>query len=266
MEQKQSTTELEISLPMLIGIIITIGALIYAAVYFFGPKQDTDKKQPETIEESLAAVKDVSLTDIELVGDENAKYVFLTISDFECPLCRNFELGSASAPSTADQIKKAYVDTGLIRTGFVPYIIRPEHKPAALNENIGYFCARDQGKGMLFARAIFSNSKTNGYGIDAKGSERTAMIDLAVTSGLNQQEFTDCYDKRDIVRSDAISQKVNTQIRVPWIAEKGEWFGTPTLVICKINENNAQLCDGKAFVGAYPFEDIKSAIDAFIAD
>jgi hypothetical protein len=266
MEQKQPTTELEISLPLLIGIIITIAALIYGAVYLFGPKQNSDKKQPGTIEESLAAVKDVSLTDIELVGDENTKYVFLTISDFECPLCGSFELGTTSKISTAEQIKKAYVDTGVIRAGFVPYIIRPEHKPAALNENIGFFCAREQGKGMLFAKAIFSNTKTNGFGIDAKGSERPAMISLAVTTGLNEQEFTECYDKRDIVRPDAIAQKVNTQIREPWIAEKGEWFGTPTLVICKINEKNPQLCDGKAFVGAYPFEDIKSAIDEFIAD
>jgi hypothetical protein len=265
--KSQEVTELEISLPMLLVIIIGIGILIYGAIYFFGPKTAIttgDKKQPETITESLADVTNVSLEDAEVVGDPKAKHIFAVMSDFECPACQFYENGTTGIESVSSQIKKQYVDTGIIRTAFLPYVLVPSHKPAATSEVVGFFCAKDQGKASAYNAEIFKNTLTNGLGIDGKGTERKAMLALIKNIGLDEQKFTECYDKRDIVKMDTIEQRINAQVRNPWTEQKGDWFGTPAFVICTVNQESPLSCSGKAFVGVFSFEDTKIALDTYL--
>jgi protein-disulfide isomerase len=262
-------TELEISLPMLLVILVALAVVIYGAFYFFGGKKNgtnTVKTQPETITESLADVSNISLEGAEFFGNEKAKYVFLVLSDFECPACQYYEMGTGEAGnvSIAAQIKKQYIDSGVVRGAFLPYILVPSHKPAATNETLAYFCAVDQGKGDVFRHQIFSKTFTNGLGINGKGSEKNDLISAAKTVGLDEKLFTDCYDKRDLNRINIIDERLDKEVKNPWIEQKGDYFGTPSFAICKVNQENSLSCSGKVFVGAYPFNDMKNALDSFL--
>jgi hypothetical protein len=265
--KSQEVTELEISLPMLLLIIAGIGVMIYGAIYFFAPKSPATsgaKKPPQTITESLADVTNVSLEDAVVEGDSKAKYIFAVMSDYECPACQFYEIGTTGIESVSSQIKKRYVDTGIIRTAFLPYVLIPSHKPAATSEVLGFFCAKDQGKATQYNTEVFKNSQNNGLGIDGKGTERKSMLALANRIGLDEQKFTECYDKRDIVKMDTVEQRINAQVRNPWVEQKGEYFGTPAFVICTVNQESPLSCSGKAFVGVFSFEDTKNALDTYL--
>jgi hypothetical protein len=125
-------------------------------------------------------------------------------------------------------------------------------------------CAKEQGKGLDYAAAVFRATSGNGIGIDGKGAERKSIISLAKSVGVDETAFTSCYDVRDIVKLDTISERITKEVKNVWVDQKGDFFGTPAFLICKVNQESNLSCSGKAFVGAFPFEDMQKALDTFL--
>jgi len=265
-KKSQEQVELEVSLPMLIVLVLAVGVVLYTGYsYFF--KKDLDngtKIPPATLREAQADVT-LSLDYIQIKGDQKAKYAFIEFSDFECPFCQQFTVGVGDGkPSTYAQIKKSYIDSGVMKFGFAPYTPLASHKPAATNDVLGYYCAVAQGKGFEYHEKMFAKTLGNGLGLDGKGSERASIIAFAKDLGLNEQTFTSCFDARDIVAIDRVQEKINKEIRAPWVDKFGDNFGTPAFAVCKISVDNPATCVGKAYVGAWPYADMKEVLDIFL--
>jgi protein-disulfide isomerase len=267
-KQSLESVELELSLPMLILILAAVGVLIYGAFTFFGKKKDgatVVKQPPATLEAGLVDVT-VSLDYLTIKENKNAKYLFVEFSDFECPYCKTFSVGAGDGkPSTLAQLEKRYFATGIMKYAWAPYIAVAQHKPASTNETLGFYCAAAQGKAFEFHDKVFSLTTANGLGIDNKTAERSAVIALAKTVGLNEATFAACYDKREIVAIDKIQEKVDKEIKTPWGDKFGaENFGTPAFAVCKLSADNPTTCVGKAYVGAWPYADMEKVIDSYL--
>lgn len=272
--KNDDSVEIELNVPVIILFVLVAIGLVWGVVSLVksgGKIGGTTFILPDTLIETTADVT-VSLDDASIEGNENAEYVFVEFSDFECPYCRIFSTGidprySTRQISTLSQIEKEYVETGKMKYAFFPYTLLPSHQPAANNQTVGYFCAKEQGKGLEFAQQVYENTKMNGLGIDGKGVEKSAILALATSLGLNEQDFTTCYDKKDITKIDTIKERINAEIRKPWTALfKEENFGTPAFAVCKISAENPKQCVGKAFVGAWPYADMKEVIATVLGE
>lgn len=268
-KRPQESSELEISLPMLVLLVSAVALLIYGAVLFFGKKNDsnvTPKTPPDSLAEGQIDVT-LSLDYVTAVkSTPKAQYMFVEISDFECPYCKTFSVGAGDGkPSSFSQISARYIDSGIMNFGFVPYTAVPQHKPAVTNEVVGFYCASAQNKAAEYHEYVFSMTSANGLGIDKKGAERSAILDVAKKIGMNEAEFATCYDKRDIVAIDRVQEKINNDVKTPWSDKYGaNYFGTPAFAVCKISADNPTTCVGKAYVGAWPYADMKNVLDIFL--
>lgn len=267
--------ELEISLPALILIVVGLIALIVGGIYWF-KRADTNTDNgvsplPNVLSESLVPAT-ITLDNALVKGNSDAQYVFAEYSDFECPYCKMFATGWDPQTNsynknnaTYDRLNETYVKTGKMRYAYVPYIGVEAHKPAATNEVLGYHCAVAQNKGFEYTEAVFGKTFANGAGIDKKGAQKESIIAIASELSLDVDAFTQCYDKRDIVSIDKNQQKVETEVRSPWVAKYGlKNFGTPFFVLCKVSSEDSNKCVGNVFVGAWPFEDMKKEVDKFM--
>lgn len=267
--KSKESVELEISLPMLLVFIVAIGILVYGAFTFFNKRSGGDsivKQPPTTLENGLVDVT-VGLDYLTILKDnKDAKYLFVELSDYECPYCKGFTVGfEGETESSFSQIKKRYIDSGIMKHAFAPYVVVPQHKPAATNETLGFYCAAAQGKASEYHEKIFQLTSTNGLGIDKKSAERSAIINVAKDLGLNEGDFTSCYDKRDIVAIDRIGERLDIDVKTPWGDKFGSQnFGTPAFAVCKISADNPTTCVGKAYVGAWPYADMKKVIDTYL--
>ncbi|MCC7304470.1 thioredoxin domain-containing protein [bacterium] len=267
--KSNESVELEISLPMLLVFIVAIGVLAYGLFSFFGNKDNSNtisKKPPTVLVDGMVDVT-LSTEYLTILEDsKNAKYAFVEFSDYECPYCKGFTVGfDGETVSSYAEIKKRYVDSKVMKHMFAPYIAVPSHKPAATNETLGFYCAAAQGKAREYHEKAFQKTTGNGLGIDKKGAERGAILNLAKEIGVNEAEFAACYDKRDIVAIDRIQEKIEKDVKTPWGDKFGSQnFGTPAFAVCKISADNPTTCVGKAYVGAWPYADMKGVLDTFL--
>lgn len=273
-QKNEESVEIELNVPVIILFALVAIGLIWGIATLVrngGNIAGTKFQLPDTLIETTADVT-VTLDDAVIEGSDSAEYVFIEFSDFECPFCRIFSTGidpryTTRQVSTLSQIEKDYVDTGKMKYAFFPYALVPSHQPAANNEAVGYFCAKDMGKGLEFAQQIYEKTQMNGLGIDGKGAEKAAIVSVATSLGLNEAEFTSCFDKKDIKRIDTIKERINAEIRKPWTALfREENFGTPAFAVCKISAENPKQCVGKAFVGAWPYADMKEVIESVLGE
>ncbi len=158
-------------------------------------------------------------------GNKNAKVVLIEFSDFECPFC------SRVVP-TMDQIEKTYGDKVAIYFRNFPL---PFHSSAQKAAEAGQ-CANEQGKFWEMHDEMFANQ-------DALSVDN--LKSYAKGLGLDTTKFNDCLD------SGKMAQVVQNDLNAGRAAGVS---GTPTTFV-----------NGKAIVGAYPFEAFQQAIDAELA-
>lgn|GEM_PF-1611002 len=257
--EKSDEMVIEINPSLIIGIII--GVVLLIGVVFIFTRPGTIKA-PETFEESLVDVT-VSMADGYTKGLDEAKIKIIEYSDYECPYCKYF--ATAINPQTSQttgiaivkQIESEFVDTKKIQYIYKPYSAVPSHSPAFVNEAVGAQCAAGQNKFWEFHEATFTSTRTNGLGIDGKGSDEGALANIAELVGINRQSFIDCYKKRDMSIINKTNDSVNSSIK-PAFDKTGQTIGTPLFVICVANENNQ--CVGKAFTGALPIDNFRQVI------
>jgi len=175
------------------------------------------------------AVPAVSKDD-HIRGDENAPVTIIEYSDFECPFCSQFH-------PTMLEVMKNY--DGKVKWIFrhFPLSFHPSAQPAANASE----CAAEQGKFWEFADQLFANQ-------DSLGDEFYKKV--AGDLKLNMNQFNTC------LTSGKYKDKVATQAQDGASAGVS---GTPGSFVIGKNGSATPIR------GALPYESIKSAIDAALA-
>ena len=165
-------------------------------------------------------------------GPEDAQYVLVEYSDFECPFCGSF------AP-TLEQLKTEYPDMGFVYRHF-PLSFHALAQPTAEASE----CVADLGGNDAFWQfhddvfAAMPNVTVEGLG------------DFAAGAGVNQAAFQTCLD------AGTFTEKVQAQF------SEGQTAGvaaTPTSVIYDTETGETALVEG-----ALPFDQVKGIIDGFV--
>lgn len=167
-------------------------------------------------------------------GDKNAPVTIIEYSDYECPYCQRFH-------PTMQQVMEQY-------KGKVKWVYR--HYPLSFHANAqkeaeAAECITELGGNNAFwayTDAIFERSSVGGTGFPLQG-----LGPLAKELGVNQTKFQQCLD------SGKYATKVQEQMAG---GQQAGISGTPgSIVLAK--DGSAKLISG-----AYPFEEVKSYIDA----
>jgi len=172
--------------------------------------------------------KNIEMMDDDAVlGDPNAPITIIEFSDFECPYC-----GRAANDAVA-KIKTNYVKSGKVKIVFRDFPLgfhQYAEKAAEAAE-----CAGDQGKYWEMHDKLFSNQGALSVS-DLKGYAKSLGLDTAT--------FDSCLDSgknaAEIAKDMADGQKYGVS-------------GTPAFFI-----------NGNSIVGAQPYENFKSIIDAIL--
>lgn len=167
------------------------------------------------------------------MGKNDAKITIVEFSDLQCLFCRRFW------SDTLPQLKKEYIDKGLVKLVYRHYPLPATLHPAARDLSEASECANDQGKFWEFHDESFKQQAAKGEGTIAITTED--ITSYASTIGLDIATFNDCFsNKKNTKKIDtdmADGQKVNVS-------------STPTFFI-----------NGQIVVGALPFASFKTILD-----
>jgi len=218
---------------LFIPISIIIAAVIISGTIFYTDSKTKTANIKEAIQPGGGSgeIVKVSEDDDAFLGPKNADVVAVEFSDFQCPFCRKFWKDSFP------QLKKDFIDTKKIKFVYrdFPLTFHPSAMPAAQAAE----CAKEQNKFWQFHDKIFEEQDKKG-----EGTIQFTVDDIkkwAAEIGVDSGKFNTCLDsgkyKEEVEKdyNDGVSYNVS---------------GTPTLFI-----------NGKALVGAQPYEVFKSEIE-----
>ena len=205
--------------------IVIIGGLIYWM-------QQTRMVQATANFQAPSILKTPAITDGKTWGPADAPVVIQEFSDFQCPYCGQFAIG------TSQQIIEKYGDTGQVRFEFNHYaFLGPECIRAAEAAE----CANEQNTFWDYHDTLFLNQ--NG---ENRGTFNDAILkSFAALIGLDEQAFNTCLD----------SDKYQDEIEASFA--NGVELGvksTPSFII-----------NGELVAGALPFAEFERVIDAALA-
>lgn len=174
------------------------------------------------------------------LGSDEAPIVIVEYSDFQCPFCRSWFNDAKS------QLDKEYIETGKVQLIYKDFPL--SFHPMAQTYAEAARCAGDQGKFWEFHDKIFEEQSKFG-----QGTVSNITIDdvkqWALDFGLNTTEFNSCLD------TGKYSATVQSNFSDGSTAGVG---GTPSFVIGKRGGT------GQLLVGAQPYANFKTAIDALL--
>ena len=229
---KNSDLEPKTQGPVSIPVAILIAGALIAGAVFYTNKSPTN--QQGTIGGQTGGKVEVSADDDAFLGPENAKVTIVEFSDYQCPFCRSFWR------ETLNQIKKEYIDSGKsVKFVYRDFPLSQIH-PMAQKYAEAAECARDQGKFWQMHDKIFQEQDKLGQGTISSYTVND-IKNWAANLGLKGSEFNQCLD------SGKYAEEVKKDFDDGAAAGVG---GTPTFFI-----------NGKATVGAQPFESLKAIID-----
>lgn len=170
-------------------------------------------------------------------GDRNARVLLIEYSDLECPFCKSFH-------PTAQKITDTY-------KGQVAWVFR--HFPLSFHANAqkeaeATECANDLAGNDGFWKyvdALFERTTSNGTGFALD-----KLVPLAKEIGLDENSFKNCLD------SGKYTKHVQEDITA---AGKAGVTGTPGNILLDTKTGKTKLIPG-----ALPFDQFKTAIDAFL--
>lgn len=181
---------------------------------------------PAEEETALGEEEAAKLAEVGLVrGNPEASVTIVEFSDFQCPFC-------ARVQATLDQIFDTYGDEVKLVYRHFPL---PFHENAE-NAALASMCANEQGKFWEYHDQLFENQ------------EKMTLANLkkwAADLGLNTDKFDSCLDNQTY--KDQVDKDVKD-------GQAAGVSGTPTFFI-----------NGQRLVGAQPFENFKTIIDAELA-
>ncbi|NJN66702.1 MAG: thioredoxin domain-containing protein [Chloroflexaceae bacterium] len=162
-------------------------------------------------------------------GDPNAPITIIEFSDFQCPFCSRF------SAETAPKIQAQYVETGLVRMGYLHAAYQGEGSFLAAEASE---CAADQNAFWDYHDRLVHRLAVEGK----RDFTSETLKQFAVELGLDPETFNACLDEgkyAELVQNE--TQEVH-QLGVT---------GTPTFII-----------NGKGIRGAQPFEVFEQIIDS----
>jgi protein-disulfide isomerase len=223
------------------GAIIVAGLIIGGAIYY-------DRKSPaaNAPSQNQAAAPAASpldnlkpVTDKDhILGNPDAPVTIVTFTDLECPFCKRFHI-------TMQQIMEEYGKTGKVKWVFRQLPLTQLHSKSQ-NEAAATECAADLGGNDAFWKyvdRIFEITPSN------DGLDPAELLNTAEYAGLDKAEFEKC------LASGRYDQLINDQFQN---AINSGALGSPYAVI--IGPNGKKT----AIPGAYPYEDVKAAIDEML--
>ncbi|MBI5044859.1 MAG: DsbA family protein [Candidatus Levybacteria bacterium] len=175
----------------------------------------------------------VGVGHLPLIGKSNAKVTIVEFSDLQCLFCRRFW------KDTLPQIKKDYIDKGLVKFAYRQFPLPESLHPAARPLAEASECAQEQGKFWEFHDLAFQKQQEQGEGtIPVSDSDITSW---SLELGLDQGKFTECYTSKKYTKRIDQDMQDGQAVNVN---------STPTFYI-----------NGQIVVGAVPYATIKTIID-----
>ena len=171
-------------------------------------------------------------------GDANAQIALVEYSDFECPFCKRFHptaVQAIEAPEYQGKLKWVYRHFPLDQ-------IHPKARKLAEASECAAEMGGDEGFWSM-ADAIYAEEIV-------PGAEELPAI--AAKTGLNQAAFKTCLD------SGKYAKKIEEQYQG---GIKSGVTGTPGNILVNLKTGETQLIPG-----AVPYEQLKQAIDAMLAE
>ncbi len=172
-------------------------------------------------------------------GNSSARIAMIEYADYQCPFCGKY------TRETYPQIIANYVKTGKIRYYYrdLTLPMHPDAIPAARAAR----CAGEQGKFWEMHDSLYAHQT----GLAAKD-----LVDRAQALGLDAFKFNQCFS------SDKYSEDIRKSTSE---AQSTGIDGTPTFLFGTVGSNGDVVKVAKRIVGAYPYDDFKSALDELLA-
>ncbi len=198
-----------------------------------GPSAAAPTPSAQAQEPSAPAKVNVQVAQNDpMKGNPSAKLTIVEFADYQCPYCARFQT------DTLPQILKDYVDTGKAKFVFKNLAFLGQESKDAGNAAL---CAKEQNKFWEYHDKLFSSQNGENQG----GFAPDKLKGFAAGLGLNTTQFNDCVDK----------QKYSAQVLADNAeAGKNGFQSTPSTAV-----------GSTAIVGAQPYTQFKTAIDAELA-
>ena len=178
---------------------------------------------------------DFDLTDVSVMGSDEAPVTIIEFSDFECPYCaRHFE-------TVLPLIKKELVDTGKARYAFV-------NMPLPIHENAFFYseaalCSGEQGKFWEMHDLLFQEQKT---------LSQDLLAGLGQRLGLDESAYRDCLVGR------VFQKKVSDQFDLGYAAGLE---ATPTFYVGRTNPESKTVRGERYLRGVRSFEEFRRIVE-----
>jgi len=171
-----------------------------------------------------------------VMGKPDAPLTLVEFTDLQCPYCNRF------TTTTFEQIKKTYIDTGLLR--FVsrdfPLDFHPQAMPAARATR----CAADQGKFWELRMALLRNASRLSPAVITSAAAELKLDMTAVAACLS-------------------SNRHDAEIEASLEAGRGLGIeGTPTFLL---GRTTGDTLEGVLIIGSLPFEAFDAKIKELLA-
>jgi len=230
---------MSISVSIIVGAIIIAGSILWAGGHF-SPGITTNNNgvvtAPSQPTNPTVDGSKVKTAGEPFVGNPNAKITLAYWFDYQCPFCKQNE------QSVIPSIVSDYVNSGKVKIVFKDFaFLGPDSTTLAINERAVWDV--DQSKFYAWHKAIFDNQGQEGSG----WASTQTKIDAITTQVLGATE-TARVDGLVISKANIYTAEINAD------KTEGAAFGvtgTPSIVVGK-----------QLIVGAEPYSNIKSAIDA----
>lgn len=188
------------------------------------PTEDNSAAQAQLMETVIAQVR-------HFKGDPDAPVTIIEFADFQCPFCGRF------FAQTEPQINEQYIQSGKVRLGYFHFaFLGPESNWAAEAAE----CAADQDKFWEYHDKLYSSQSGENQGAFNKDNLKKFAEEL----GLDTSAFNECLDSGKYAQLIRDESSMASSIGVR---------STPTFLI-----------NGKAVIGAQPFEIFQQTIDSLL--
>ena len=174
------------------GAILIAGLFIAGAILIKDSKPSQPK--PETAKQEASSVINlppVSSSD-RILGINSAKVTIVEYADFQCPFCGKFYT------EVKEGLIKDYIEKGQVRFIYRDFAFLGEE---SIKSALAGRCAHDQGKFWEYHDYLYTHQ--NGENRGAFNNEN--LKSFAVTLGLDQKSFDQCFDSNKYV--DQIAQE-----------------------------------------------------------
>lgn len=222
------------------GAIIAAGAIIAGAVIYVG-RSGAPALGPGSRDAATAAAGAIpgNLSDDDpSLGSPSAPVTVVEFSDFQCPFCRKL------FRETLPGLKEDYIKGGKVRFVYRDFPIAGIHEMAETYAQAAE-CADEQGRFWEMHDTIFQEQDLRGPGT-ISGVTVSDLKGWARKVGLDGAAFDGCVDsgkyREEVAKDLADGQAAGVT-------------GTPTTFI-----------NGRAVVGAVPYQQLKAFINAALAD